>query len=302
MTAAPKCDEDVPSFWRALELPGLVDIHTHFMPDRVLRKVRAYFDGVRLPGGGGWPLTYRGDDDDRVARLRRLGVVRFTALSYPHKAGMATWLNEWASHFADATPDCARTATFYPEPAADAYVADAIEHGACVFKVHLQVGAYDPRDPLLQPVWARLARHGIPVVTHCGSGPMPGPFTGPGPIAEVLAEHPDLMLVIAHMGGGEYEEFLELALHYERVHLDTTMAFTDFMGQLRRYPESLLPALAEHSERIVLGTDFPNIPYSYAHQLEALVRLGMGDDWLRAVCYDNGARLLGVTAPNSSRP
>ena len=45
---------------------------------------------------------------------------------------------------------------------------------------------------------------------------------------------------------------------------------------------------------MLLGADFPNIPYPYAHQLEALVRLGLGDDWLRAVCWDNAARLFGI--------
>ena len=42
----------------------------------------------------------------------------------------------------------------------------------------------------------------------------------------------------------------------------------------------------------MLGTDFPNIPYSYATQLAALADFGLGDDWLRAVCWDNPARLL----------
>ncbi|MDQ1695289.1 MAG: uncharacterized protein QOJ03_642, partial [Frankiaceae bacterium] len=38
---------------------------------------------------------------------------------------------------------------------------------------------------------------------------------------------------------------------------------------------------------------FPNIPHCYGHQIEVLVRLDLGDDWLRSVCWDNGARLLG---------
>ena len=29
----------VTAFWRELGLPGLVDVHTHFMPDRVMHKV-----------------------------------------------------------------------------------------------------------------------------------------------------------------------------------------------------------------------------------------------------------------------
>jgi hypothetical protein len=47
-------------------------------------------------------------------------------------------------------------------------------------------------------------------------------------------------------------------------------------------------------DRVVLGTDFPNIPYRYGHQLEALRRTGLDDDWLRAVLWHNGTRLLGL--------
>ena len=43
-----------------------------------------------------------------------------------------------------------------------------------VFKVHVQVGGFDPRDPLLDAVWARLEEAGTPVVIHCGSGPLAG--------------------------------------------------------------------------------------------------------------------------------
>ena len=48
---------------------------------------------------------------------------------------------------------------------------------------------------------------------------------------------------------------------------------------------------------MLLGSDFPNIPYPYEHQLDALERLGLGDDWLRAVLWDNGAALLGDRGP-----
>jgi predicted TIM-barrel fold metal-dependent hydrolase len=45
-------------------------------------------------------------------------------------------------------------------------------------------------------------------------------------------------------------------------------------------------------DRIVLGSDFPNIPYPYVEQLAGLVWLDLGDDWLRAVLHDNAADLL----------
>lgn len=127
---------------------------------------------------------------------------------------------------------------------------------------------------------------------HCASGPVPGPFTGPGPIGEVLRRHPRLLLVVAHLGMPEYADFLDLAGRYDGVHLDTTMAFTDFVEATMPFPRALLPELSALRAKVVLGSDFPNIPHSYAHQLAALAGLGLGDDWLRAVCHDNPVRLL----------
>lgn len=63
---------------------------------------------------------------------------------YPHKAGMAAWLNGWAAGFAARVPDCLHTATFFPEDGAEAYVREAVEAGARVFKSHLQVGVTTP--------------------------------------------------------------------------------------------------------------------------------------------------------------
>lgn len=202
MIGGPEHDSEVAGYWETLGLPGAIDLHVHFMPDRVMRKVWAFFDGVDGPGG------------------------------------------------------------------------------------------FDPRDPVLRPVWARLAATRTPVIVHAGSGPQAGRHTGPQIFGQVLEEHPELVAVIAHMGLPEYAEFLDLALRYPHVHLDTTMVFTGFTEQIAPFPPALVPRLADHGDRIVLGSDFPNIPYTYAHQVDALARLGLGADWLRQVCWDNPARLL----------
>ncbi|MFE6159056.1 amidohydrolase family protein [Streptomyces sp. NPDC056486] len=281
-------------FWERLGLPGLIDVHTHFMPERVLNKVWDYFDSAGPLTGVKWPITYRHEEQQRLDLLREFGVRAFTSMIYPHKAGMAEWLNGWAADFASRTPDCLHTATFYPEPGAEAYVRDAVDAGARIFKSHVQVGAYDPNDAELDPVWGLLADAGVPVVTHCGSGPAPGKHTGPEPIGRLLARHPRLRLVVAHMGMPEYVDFLDLAERYGEVRLDTTLTFTDFSEGFSPFPRAELPRLADLGDRILLGTDFPNIPHAYVHQLHALERLGLGDDWLRAVCHGNAARLFGL--------
>ena len=94
------------------------------------------------------------------------------------------------------------------------------------------------------------------------------------------------------MGMGEYSEFLDLAQQFQNVTLDTTMAFTDFVEESMPFPPAERPRLADLGDKVLLGTDFPNIPYPYAEQLDALARLEMGNDWLRAVLHGNAARLF----------
>ena len=278
----------------ALGLPGLLDLHTHFLPPQVMAKVRAQFDAAGPLIGREWPLHYRDEDEALAETLRSYGVLRWTALPYAHKPGMADWLNDWAAGYAERTPEALVCGTFFPEPDAASYVAKRLDD-VQVWKVHVQVGGFDVREPLLDEAWGLLAEAGTPVVLHAGSGPVPTPETGPAPVAGLLERHPRLRLVIAHAGAPEYEEFLALAEAYERVGLDTTMAFTDFFAEMGGdYPPALLPRLRALglAGKVFLGTDFPNIPYPYAEQLAALERLGLGEDWLRAVLHDNTAALL----------
>lgn len=288
----PLKDEDLPAFAADLGLPGIFDVHVHFMHPRVLAKVWAYFDAAGPKLGRRWPVAYRGTDDERVAHLRAMGVRRFSSLSYAHKPGIADFLNEWTREFAERTPDTLWSATFHAEPEAATYVPQLVDAGVQVFKAHLQVGDFAADDPLLEPVWGTLAESRTPIVLHAGSGPAPGRHTGPDGVARVLARHPGLRLVVAHMGMPEIAEFMDLADGYPHVMLDTTMAFVDFWDEPT--DPAVVPRLPGLQDRVLFGTDFPNIPYDYAHQVEALQRLDLGDAWMRDVLWNNGARLFGT--------
>jgi uncharacterized protein len=276
-------------------LDAVIDVHTHFMPERLMAAVQAYFDAAGPLIGRPWPIMYREGEQERVATLRSFGVRAFTAMLYPHKPGMARSLNEWGADFAARTPGCLQTATFFAERSAAADVRRALEAGARVFKCHLQVGDFDPNDPLLDGAWGLLADAGVPVVTHCGSGPVPGRYTGPVPIAKLLGRFPALRLVVAHLGMPEYADFLGLAERHASVLLDTTLAFTPFIDDAwAPFPRAELPRLHALGDRVLLGTDYPNIPHAYVDALDALERCGLGADWLRAVCHDNAARIFEI--------
>ena len=149
------------AFRARLGIGSLIDVHTHFMPERLLAAVRAYFDAAGPLIGRPWPIAYRQDERARVAVLRAFGVGAFTALLYPHKPGMARSLNDWGAGFAARTPECLHSATFFAEPSAAVDVRRALGQGARVFKCHLQVGDFDPNDPLLDEAWGLLPCRGF---------------------------------------------------------------------------------------------------------------------------------------------
>jgi hypothetical protein len=292
-------DGRVADWVAGLGLPGLVDLHVHFLPEPVLRKVWAYFDQATEHYGTPWPVRYRLGQDERLTVLRGLGVRRFAPLVYPHKPGMAAWLTSWIGEFADEVPEAVRTATIYPEPEVTEYLDAALRAGARCVKAHVQVGAYDPGDPLLDPAWGMIADADVPVVVHCGHGPLRGSHTGLDVFGEVLARHPRLVAVLAHAGMPEFDEACALVEKYPRTYLDTTMVGTPFTERICPLPEDWPARLAGLGDRIVLGTDFPNIPYDYAQQLAAIASWADADDrlgepFLRRVLHDTPASLLGV--------
>ncbi|WP_037307653.1 amidohydrolase family protein [Amycolatopsis orientalis] len=298
MIHGPASDAEIPEWISALGIDGLVDLHLHFLPKPVMDKVWAYFDQAEEHYGMAWPVHYRTSEAERIETLRSFGVRKFAPLVYPHKPGMAEWLTSWALEFAERVPDAVPTGTFYPEPSALSVVDGALRAGARCFKAHVQVGAYDPRDELLDGVWGALADAGVPVVVHCGHGPLRGAYTGLRLFEEILVRHPELTLVLAHAGMPEIDFAFELARNYPRVYLDTTMVGVEFTRHGNPLPPDWTDLLAEFPDRVVLGTDFPNIPYSYATQLQAIAGWAaddrLGEPFLRAVLHDTPAKLLSV--------
>lgn len=274
-------------------------MHVHFLPPNIQAKVYAQFDQAGPKIGREWPIRYRGSHEERVEQLRGFGVRRFSALPYAHRPGVAAYLNAWARDFAEQVPECLWSATFYPEPGAADDVAGLIEAGVEIFKLHTQVGEFRLDDPLLDEAFGLIEDAGTPTVIHVGSGPVGNEFTGPQHLERLLRRHPRLTAVVAHMGAPEYAEFLALAEAHEHTRLDTTMVFTEFFDTEAPYPDDLLPRLADLGDRVLFGSDFPTIPYPYLEQLAGLARLGdrhpgLGEDWLRRVCWHNAVDLFGV--------
>jgi cytosine/adenosine deaminase-related metal-dependent hydrolase len=60
----PDEDADIPAFCQ-LGVPGLADIHVHFIPPRMLRRVWDYFGQAGPLVGVTWPIRYKWSDAQR---------------------------------------------------------------------------------------------------------------------------------------------------------------------------------------------------------------------------------------------
>lgn len=289
--AFPRTDEEVSSFLADLGLTGIVDLHVHAMPERLQEAVWQFFDHLTEPP---WPIRYRQGPDERLEHLARVGVEAHTALAYAHRAGMAASLNDFTLDLADRRPAVIPTFTIFPDPDAGAQTARAIDRGGAVVKVHAQVGRFHLTDPRLDEAWLQIAAARLPVVLHATAvyGVDGGDeFCGIDRVRDLLDRHPDLTLVLAHLGMPEYAAAALLAEEADDVHLDTAMTLHD--GPVAdAVPAEVVDRLHDLAGHVVFGSDYPSIPHPYAQQVLALSRLGLDDSALRAVLAGNARRLL----------
>ncbi len=271
----------------------MVDIHVHAMPERLQRAVWRYFDQLDEPP---WPIHRRGSSDDLLDHLAATGVTAHTALAYAHQPGMLPWLNDHTLGLAERRRQVVPTFTIFPDDDVDDEVAAALARGARVCKVHTQVGRYHLSDPRLATTWRRLADHGVLVLAHVTAvhGVDGGEeFCGIGRLGSLLDDHPDLRVVVAHLGMPEFDDALSLAEQApDTVLLEPSMALHDGDHLRQSFTPRQLARLGDHWDQVVFGSDFPSIPHDLAAQVRGLARLDLDPPRWRAVLHDTATAWL----------
>ncbi|HXU68839.1 MAG TPA: amidohydrolase family protein [Polyangia bacterium] len=242
----------------------IIDAHVHLFPPRVFDAIWRWFDRHA------WNIRYRLYAEEVLAHLRAHGIARVVGLTYSHKPDMARSLNAFMAELARAHPELVALGTVLPgEPDAPAIVDEALRLGLRGFKIHCHVQQMGPDDPRLDPVYARAADAGVPVVIHSGRQPLHAAYgvdieaiCSADATRRALERHPTLTMVVPHLGDDEEGAYFALLDEFPNLHLDTTMIVGGYFE--RRIDPALLEA---HADRILYGTDFPNIPYEWDREL-----------------------------------
>jgi predicted TIM-barrel fold metal-dependent hydrolase len=270
----------------------VVDAHVHLFPPGFFQAIWRWFDAHA------WPVRYRMHTEEIVAHLAGRGVSRIVALHYAHKPGVSALLNRFAAEAARAHPELIALGTVFPgEPDEKAVIAEALGPlGLRGLKLHCHVQQMAADDPRLEPAYAACEAAGLPLVIHCGSAPVLGGYAGDvravagaDRIERVLARHPRLTLVVPHLGHHEGAAYAALLARHERLFLDTTMVIGGY------FEGDVVPVelIARHPDRILYGTDFPNIPYAWNRELRALLDAPLDEPARRKVLGENALRVYG---------
>jgi predicted TIM-barrel fold metal-dependent hydrolase len=289
-----------------------IDAHSHFFPERLFKAIWNYWERVYVPIFPTWHNLYQKRIEELVSFLKEKNVVRFTSLNYAHKKGVAEKLNEWTRNFCDQNPSAIPFGTAHPDD--DnllEYSKKALtEFNFQGFKFQLMVTDFYIYDSRLKPLHELIHDLDKILYVHAGTAPglnqqpLPGLKVGVKPFLKYLNDFPENKVIVAHMGGYEYENFFKIVEKNENVYLDTTMIFIPqkvnvFPAEddpIRMVGESrCLTFMEDNRDKILFGTDFPNIPYDYEESIIGLLQLNLSKKTYKNIFFRNAVKLFNLS-------
>ena len=225
----------------------LTDIHTHIWPDALAPAAVA-----ALSAQGGIPALYDGTVAGLRSAMKRAGIDRSVVQPVATKPGQVRTINDWAATL--MSDDVVPFGAMHPDledPIAELERMYAL--GLRGFKMHPEYQSFSPDDPKLTSMFDAAAEIGLIFFSHAGADIGPQTLNGtPDVFARVIDRHPDLTIVLAHLGG--FRQWHDVPRHLigRDVYLDT--AFT--LGHLP--DEEFVEIVRAHgADRVLFGSDGP---------------------------------------------
>lgn len=161
---------------------------------------------------------------------------------------------------------------------------------------------FSPDDAVLEPLWQYAAKNGLPVLLHMGTtfiAQAPLAFTLPRLIDPVATRHPEVKIILAHLGHPYEGECVVTVRKHENVFAD--------VSALHYRPWQLYHSLMLVQEygvwhKVLFGTDFPftTVNASVAglrglnDMLEGTKMPRLDVDEIEAMIHRDSLRLLGL--------
>ena len=246
----------------------------------------------------GWHVRYRYSAEQALAYLKRAGVQRIVSLNYAHKVGMAASLNRWTHEFAARHPMVIPFGTVHPD---DKHYRQILKEALGTFrfrgvKLHCHVQATRPDAPKMLRIYDEVTKHDGIILIHSGVGPSLSGYekttvdvSGAKYMRAALKKFPEAKFVVPHLGANEIGPFFDLMEEFDNLWMDTTML-------LSKWFELEIPweRIQKFSDRILYGSDFPNIPYPYPRESKNILSGPLTSRAQEGILFKNASHLLRI--------
>lgn len=208
--------------------------------------------------------------------------------------GLNRWLCHSLASLPQLTPFVAADPWVVSPDTNSVHLREMAEAGARGIKIHPAAQAFAPSDRRMDTVFETCRELGLAVLSHTGSSKGPETFAEPSQFADMLTRFPDLTVVLAHLGGGSWQQTSELADAFPQVAFDLC-EIIDWIGAPNAPDREDFVALIREVgvERILFGTDFPW--YDLDHTVERVMDLPrLSTEERDCILGANAVRILGL--------
>ena len=268
-------------------LPAVIDAHVHIFPRSMFSAVWKWFDD------NGWHIRYQMTSPRVFEFLLSHGIQHIIAFQYAHKPGIANMLNTYMAEKCSLfTNGVTGLATVFPgEPHAEKLLQDAFDSGLGGLKLHAHVQCFDMNSDHMNHLYECCRINKKPVVMHVGREPKssayrcdPYRLCSAEKLEHIVKDFPDLKICVPHLGFDEILAYKRMIEKYDNLWLDTTIAIADY------FPiKGEIDLSCYRSDRVMYGSDFPNIPYAWDRELKILKAKDISENALERIVHKNAA-------------
>ncbi|MFP6730434.1 MAG: amidohydrolase family protein [Alphaproteobacteria bacterium] len=184
-----------------------------------------------------------------------------------------SWICGVSQSHSEIIPFIGADATVLPGDEGGAYVRDmVVNHGARGVKLHGASQGFSMSDERLWATYAACQDLGVSVIGHSGPDRGGAGFADPRGFGGMLKAFPELNVVLAHMGGANWGQALEIAESHPNAYFDCCEIIEWTEGTNAPSEVQLAQLIKDIGpHRVMMGSDYPW--YDLDHTVERVMEL-----------------------------
>ena len=162
-------------------------------------------------------------------------------------------------------------------------------------KLHSHVQCFDLLSQGMHDIYELCVEEKKPLFMHVGREPKspaydcdPYELCSAAKVERIILAYPRLRVCVPHLGADEFEDYKRMLERYDNLWLDTTMMLAGYL------PVDPPPLEEMRVDRIMYGTDFPNIPYAWDRELNRLCSMKLPRETVFRIVVDNAKEFFSI--------